>query len=260
MDTPHDKVSAWDICKFYFAASFKHRKLAWMTLFHVAGSILLGVLVPFAASLVLAALAQGKDVTSPLFLLAAVSLGGVICNRLGFGAMMAMQANAMSDLHRLCFNRLMQRSVGFHADRVSGKLVSDAIDFINSYGMLTSALFLNTVGFLVSILAGIIILLVISWPLGLFVSAIVMVTLVWAGSESRKRAHLRNERLKNTKKLTAHLSDCIVNAPTVKTFAHEAYEKQRNAELNHKLRELRIRDWRRAGNSGSNRIGALLAM
>lgn len=262
MDTKNDRVTALETFQLFFRASIKHRKAAWLSLLHPFGaSITMGVIVPFSASAVLATLARGNgNVTTPLVILAVASLLGVACNRIGFNNAMLLQARTMSDLHQKVFNRLMQRSVGFHADRVSGKLVSDAIDLINSYGMLSNAILLNGLGFAVSIVVGIVVLLVASWPLGLMVTAIVAITLIWAGTESRKRSSLRATRLIATKKLTSHLSDSIVNAVTVKTFAHEELEKQRNKELNVTLRDLRIRDWQRAGNSGANRIGALLVM
>ena len=261
MNDKTEKVTALETCRLFFQASIKHPKESWLSLLHpFGGSIALGVIVPFSASAVLASLARGGEVTTSLIILGVASLAGVLCNRIGFNNAMVLQARTMSDLHQKVFNRLMQRSVGFHADRVSGKLVSDAIDLINSYGTLTSALVLNSLGFAVSILAGIGVLLVVSWPLGLMVATIVTITLVWAGVESRKRSALRATRLVATKKLTSHLSDSIVNAATVKTFAREKLEKRRNAELNATLRDLRMRDWRRAGSSGANRIGALLAM
>lgn len=260
MEEKVNKVTALEICKFYAKASAKHRKEAWLSWLHIVGGVLLGVAVPFSASAVLAALAQGTDIKQPMIALIISSALGVICNRVGFAAAMDVQALTMSDLHKTLFDRLMQRSVGFYSDRISGKLVSDSIDFVSSYGMLGSALFLNGLGFTASILVGIVILLIYALPLGLCVAVIVTITLVWAGVESRKRSELRSTRLVATKKLTSHLSDSIVNAQTVKTFAREDLERQRNAKLNKALQDLRIRDWRRAGISGSNRIGALLFM
>lgn len=255
-----DKVSPAEIFKLYVAASLKHPKTAWLSLLQPLGAICFGVAVPFAASAVLAALAQGNQVKTPLILLVIASIVGVTFNRIGFVSAMKMQAHTMSDLHQRVFNRLIQRSVGYHADRVSGKLISDAIDFISAYGMLMTAIFLNGLGFMASMLVGVIVLLVISWPLGLVVTAIVTITLVWAWLESRTRSELRATRLIATKKLTSHLSDSIVNAVTVKTFAREELERERNVELNIALRDLRVRDWRRAGVSGANRITALLGM
>ena len=255
-----DKVSPAEIFQLYIAASLKHRKRALLSLLQPLGAICFGVAVPFAASAVLATLAQGKNVQTPLLLLVIASAAGVILNRTGFVAAMKLQAHTMSDLHQRVFNRLMQRSVGYHADRVSGKLISDAIDFINSYGMLMTATFLNGLGFVLSMLVGVVILLVVSWPLGVVVTIIVTITLVWAWLESRTRSELRATRLIATKKLTSHLSDSIVNAVTVKTFAREELERERNVSLNVALRDLRVRDWRRAGVSGANRIAALLGM
>ncbi|MCA9328872.1 ABC transporter ATP-binding protein, partial [Candidatus Saccharibacteria bacterium] len=61
-----------------------------------------------------------------------------------------------------------------------------------------------------------------------------------------------------TKKLVAHFSDSIVNAPTVKTFAREKDEVKRNKQLNDELYELRIKDWVTSGNNGNLRAATLL--
>jgi ATP-binding cassette subfamily B protein len=63
-----------------------------------------------------------------------------------------------------------------------------------------------------------------------------------------------------TKALTGHLSDSIVNAPTVKTFAQEHNEISRNAKLNSALEQLRARDWQWAASSANKRAALLLTM
>ncbi len=260
MDVKPDKVSALETCRLYFRMSIKNRRLAWLSLFNPLGAIFTGVAVPFAAASILAALASGNDVTQLLVVLAVAAALGIIGNRIGFTANMKLQARTMRDLHERVFNRLIERSVGFHANRISGKLISDAIDFVNYYSSLTTAVYITGLGFALNMLVGITILLIVAWPLGLLVTLIVAVTLTWTAIDSRTRSQLRSKRLVATKKLTAHLSDCIVNASTVKTFAREQFEKAHNHQLNQSLLHLRERDWTRAGRSGNNRVGALLAM
>ena len=56
------------------------------------------------------------------------------------------------------------------------------------------------------------------------------------------------------------MSDTIVNAQTVKTFAAEKKELNTSKSLNKTLLKLRVEDWQRAGISGNNRWSFLLAM
>jgi ATP-binding cassette subfamily B protein len=259
-DTPGGLAVVDTLRIFYRALSTSKLKLI-ASLLQPLGSVLMGIAVPFYAGQVLAGIAQqNTNLTTPLVLLALSSAGGVLANRVGFTRLMALQARAMADLHEMIFDRLLRRSVGFHTNNISGKLISDAIDFIGAFGIFVNAGFTTSLGFILSILIGLVVVFINSWQLGLFVTIVVGVILAWAGIESRKRSALRNKRLLATKKLTSHLSDTIINAQTVKTFAREDFEIERNAQLNNVLMHLRSRDWQRAGKSASNRVGVLLLM
>jgi ATP-binding cassette subfamily B protein len=245
---------------FYRAMAVDKVKLA-LSFLHPIGAILMSVAVPFFAGRILAGITQqNANLTPDLVLLALCSAGGILANRIGFLKLMALQARAMAELHETIFERLLRRSVGYHTNNISGKLVSDAVDFINGFGSFGNAGFLTSLSFAASIVAGLIIVFLNSWQLGIFLLIVVVVTLIWAGVESRRRSALRNKRLVASKKLISHLSDNIVNAQTVKTFAQEDTEIKRNHELNSVLARLRVRDWSRAGRSGSNRAAALLLM
>src|SRR5260370_15112862 len=130
---------------------------------------------------------------------------------------MKLQAHTASDLHGLIFARLLKRSIGYHTNNISGKLISDAVEFVASFTTLANAIYISGMTFLSVIVVGIIIVLINSWQLGLFLSLTLFVTLIWVWLESRRRASLRTRRLVASKKLTAHLSDSIGNAQTVKT-------------------------------------------
>lgn len=261
MGKPVSSGSAADTLRLYFKASLPYKRELVLSLLHPLSAVLLGVGVPFFAGKLLAGLADPQsELTNWLVLLGIASGLGVLTNRIGFTRLMVLQARTMSDLHQRVFDHLLRRSVGFHADRISGKLISDVIDFVNSYSMLVTAVYINGFAFLATLVIGLLVVFINSWQLGLFLTFVVAGTLAWAWVESRKRASLRARRLIATKDLTAHLSDTIINAQTVKTFAHEPVERKQNKKLNHILADLRVRDWQRAGRSGSNRSAALLAM
>lgn len=244
----------------YVRAALRHKRDLVLSFGIPLGALFLGVAVPFFAGKVLAGIVQQNQPLGELLaLLAVFSLLGVVANRVGFKHNMSLQAKTMSDLNRMVFERLLHRSIGFHANRVSGKLVSDTIDFVGAFGQLSNTAFVNAFGFALIIVTGVVVVLVNSWQLGLFVAAIVAFTLGWALVDSRRRSMFKVKRLAATKRLTSHLSDSIVNAQTVKTFAQEKLEMQRNHKLNRDLENMRIHDWQRAGKSGNNRMTVLLA-
>ncbi len=256
-----DEIMPLATLKLYLRVTLENRFYAWASLLMPLGVVLFSVAVPFFASKVLAGIAQqSTNLTNDLIWLGTSSLAGMLCNRYGFYAACRMQAQTMSRLNEMALRQLLNRSVGFHANRVSGKLVSDALDFVGAYGDLANATLTSGLPLLASIFVGLTIVTLVSWPLGLFLMMVVGVTLTWAYLSSRRRATLRHRRLVVTKRVTAHLADNIVNAQTVKTFGQEKSELKHNHTLSKKLEDLRIRDWKMMGRSGSNRMGTLLLM
>lgn len=245
----------------YYRAVTRHKRSFLVALLNPVGAILMSVAVPFFAGKVFAELAhQGPELRRNLMLLAIASILGALANRYGVTRLWRLQSSVMSDLHHTVFARLLQRSIGYHTNNISGKLISDALDFVSSYAALMAAIFLTGLNFTAIVLVGLGVVYANSWQLGLYLTVVVIITLGWAYTESRRRSNLRHKRLVATKNLTGHLSDVIVNAQTVKTFAGEEAELAENTKLNARLRALRSNDWQRAARSGSNRMGALLIM
>lgn len=260
--TQQEKLAPLETLRLFYRATVKHQPHVLLALLLPVGAVLLSVAVPFFAGRVLAGIAQQNTdgLTNALILLGLCSFGGVALDRIGFKHCMVAQARAMNDLHKMVFNRLIARSAGFHANRISGKLVSDAIDFVSAYGSLLGATFLNGIPFVLSVVVGLIVVTINAWQLGVVLGLLVIVTVAWAYVDSRMRRGMRTQRLMAGKVLTGHLSDAVVNAQTVKTFSQEQVEATRNSDLNKKLEALRIHDWQRSGRSGSNRMTALLVM
>lgn len=249
------------VLRYFLKASWRHKPLALLAFLQPISAMLTNVGVPFFAGRAIASIALHNGAFAHNMWIVAILAGlGVIGGRIGFIKLMSLQAEVTSDLSIKVFDRLMDRSISFHTNQISGKLISDAIDFVGSYMQLSGAAFNNGFSFLVILISGLIVVSVSSWQLGLFLFCIVVVTLTWALIESSRRTELRHVRLEATRNVTAHLSDSIVNAQTVKMFSAEVKEKQENQRLNKVLKGLRLNDWRRAGISGNNRVGALLGM
>jgi ABC-type multidrug transport system fused ATPase/permease subunit len=256
-----EEILVSESLRIFYRAARKHTWAFWLSLFVSVGSVLMSVAIPFFAGKVFAGLAhQSPDLHKYLTLLAISSVAGIIANRIGITNFNEMLAVTMADMHSLIFERLMRRSVGYHTNNISGKLVSDSIDFVQAFNALALATLNNGIPFAAVMVTGIVIVFINSWQLGLFLTMIVTITLTWAWFESRKRKALRYKRLHAQRKLTAHLADAIVNAQTVKTFAGESFELEANGALNRTLRDLRVRDWQRGSRSGNDRMFALLAM
>ena len=234
------------------------RDMAWCTLYPI-GMVLLGVGVPYYIGRLLANISNpAVNLRQYLLMLAIVSLVGIVCHRLGFAGIWRMQANVLSDLQRQSLDILLRRSAGFHSNNISGKLVSDALDYQQAYARFTAAAYIGALPFALILIIGLSVVMWHSWMMGASLAIIMTITITWAILESRTRAALRNRRLVATKRVTGHFSDTIINAQTVKAFAGETNEDKRHLHLNHILRDLRVKDWLRANRSSNNRMGTLL--
>jgi ATP-binding cassette subfamily B protein len=247
--------------RIFYAAIVRERTDSYLALLHPIAGLLMGVAVPYYAGKVLASLAHPTPLQFRyLILLGCATIAAILANRFGFRHLMKLQAKTIAHLNMQVFERLLDRSVGFHVNQISGKLVSDALDFVQAFTILVSAAFINGFTFLAVILVGLTVVFISTWQLGLYLLIVVTIILWWTLINARHRAHMRYKRLVATKNLTGHLSDSIVNAQTVKTFAAEKIEIKENRRLNTILKNLRIQDWQENGKSGNNRMGALLIL
>lgn len=246
--------------RLYWRATIKYPKSFAASLLAPLSLLLISVAIPFAASNALSASFSRNGDFWRYFLLLIVSAAfAVIFNRAGTVCFLAMQARVLHDLQHQVFDSLMRRGLRFHTNTIGGKLVSDAIDFTNAYIPLSNMLMLQGGPFALSLIVGMIIILVLSWQLGVYLMITVAVTLFWAYRDSLRRYGLRGKRLVATKKLLSHVSDSIVNAATVKMFSAEKRETHANDALSRTLRDLRVRDWQLSSGSANKRLGVLLA-
>jgi ATP-binding cassette, subfamily B, bacterial len=205
-------------------------------------------------------LIPGSDPLRFLPWLLAAAITGIMCNRIGFMALLKMQAQGSRQLQERAFTTLLKRSVGFHNNNVGGKLVSDVIDFPNAYQRFSTALLINLVPFAITVLVGTVIVFTYSLVLGLVIAATVFVTVGSGAIDRYRRTNMREKQIVATKAVTAHLADTIMNVQTVKTFAHEDEEHERHNRLGGKLKTARLNNWISAGVQGNHRITALLAI
>ncbi len=245
----------------FWRTSLRDKPQVFLAIFHSIGAICLGTLVPLTIGKMLATLVQPDP--QPFgympWLLAAAA-GGVIGNRIGFGALMKIQARGARGIQEEALTCLMARSVGFHNNNVSGKLVSDAIDIQSSYTKFAGAFFINLVPFAVVLTVGSAIVFSQSWLLGLVVTAMSALTLFAGLWDRYRRKDVREKQIAATKAVTSHLADTIVNIQTAKTFAREPHELSQHQRLGDKMMNLRLSNWLWAARSGNYRIIALVLM
>jgi len=243
----------------YWQTTLEFKKEAWLALLLPISSASLSIFTPFFASKVLAnIIVRGPGLWTHFIWFASTAFIGVILNIIGIRACMSVQAKVAARLNEKLFTTLLKRSVGFYSNQVGGKLVSDALDFVMSYGQLFNAGFISGSSFVLTIIVGLILVIISNWVIGLGLTILLSILVYWTFLDARRRSNIRIERLKIAKRMISHLSDSIVNAVTVKTFAQEAHEFATHHKVNAELEAAKIRDWQHSVTSENERVGLLL--
>lgn len=231
-------------------------KYKWYTL----GCIILTPLVVFIrgvlAPMIFADLIEKASQNLPMEELIQVALGEVlafvvlyILNKIVFEELRLyfcwkMEMKAMYDLAILCFDTVSEQSMQFHSDRFSGSLVSQSNKFVGAFERLMDVIIWNILPTISYIIMVIIILLPqVPW----FAVGLVAFTIIYAiicSLSFGKIAHLNEEWAAAETKQTGQLSDSISNIISVKSYAKEAYERDRYAKYSHKSFEAGIKSMR----------------
>ncbi len=238
-----------------------NKPLFLRSLIYLIGVICIYVIVPLFISMTLANLATGSgSITDHIVPLLLVALIGVGCNFYGFKHVLRLQARCQFDLFELTMNALLGRSIGFHTNTISGKLVSNMVDFPAAFGRLVDTAYVSIAPFALLMIVGIVIILSRSLAMGAALLVVTGTTLSLVVRDSRRRSQLRVKRKIAQNNMIAHLSDTIVNAAAVKTFAREHDELAQHKSLSQRLLKLRLRDWTLSVRAGSFRMGTLLIL
>lgn len=243
----------------FWAVSARHKWELVLAMLVPVSNLGISVGVPYFIGRILGTLTQPHDsIKNYVIGLVAVSLASVVLNYVSFKNLFSLQPKVMTELQEEALVALMRRGTSFHNSRVSGKLVSDAIDYAQSYLQLCNAFIIDIISFLAIVLLGVVLVGLHSWLIGLILllmAAMAIGSGIWFRQRMAPRRKIRKEA---GKVVTAHISDTIVNNLTVKTFGNEAYELSRHRSLARTLEKVRSDDWYLVATDGSYRNLALL--
>ncbi len=149
-----------------------------------------------------------------------------------------MELLVIYDLADLCFDTISAQSMQFHSNRFSGSLVSQTNKFIWGFERLADT-FIWDLWPMLSYLVMVVIIMAPQVPwfaIGLVFFIIIYATV--AGLSFRKIGHLNDEEADAEAKQTGQLADSITNIVSVKSYAKEAYEKERYTDYALKTRDV----------------------
>lgn len=248
--------------KLYWEQVRKYKKSFFLMLVCIPlGALLIDTLLPYFFSQAIGGLIDKNEaaIQASLLTAAAIGLGGVAVNLIGFQALTRHEAKVRTQLSNATFERLISKDLQFFVNEKVGALTSRFIDFVRAEVALQDLLVIRTLGFILSVGTGLAILatqsLIIAGVILLLIAALV-VQVKWS---IKKRAPWRHERKTLAGEVNGSVADAVTNNLVVKTFAGEQIEIDTVTKKNKRFEELFIKDIGFIMYEGSGRV-ALMAI
>ena len=190
------------------------------------------------------------------FLLFAGIIGfiGAVFNFVGFQAAVIHQSRAMANLRNSVFVSLLHKDHSFFSNSKIGAMTGRYIDFIRSETVIQDLFVIRTLGFILSVGTGIIILWFQSWIISLIALALITVLVLQIRWSLKFRTPWRQERKELIGDIHGTVADAFTNNLIVRTFGGEDREERSLTRLTDRLRKLFRKDLGFALGEGSVRI------
>ncbi len=249
--------------KFYWQQIKKYRTSFFIALISIPlAALLIDTLLPYFFSLTIGGLASNNEpaIWHNLLLAAGVGLSGAAINLIGFQALTRHEAYVRVSLSDTTFESLMRKDMRFFVNEKVGALTSRFIDFIRSQVNLQDLLIIRTLGFVLSVSTGLIIVAVQSWLLAIVICFLIVGLVIQVKWSLKKRAPWRHERKTLTGEIHGSIADAFTNNLVVKTFAGENQEISTVSHKNKLFRELFLKDIGFISKEGSARVALMVVV
>jgi ATP-binding cassette subfamily B protein len=150
--------------------------------------------------------------------------GQIIGGRINLYLTWTMQASGHRDLYEMIFDKLTNHSLGFHANRFGGALVSQTGKLIGSFERFWDTIIWQFVPSIASIVAAAIILSFFFWQYAIaltVISALFMI-IVFFGSRYMRRTNREESQAMTA--TNAYVADAVTNIATIKAHGTEKVE------------------------------------
>ncbi|PKL31319.1 ABC transporter ATP-binding protein [Candidatus Saccharibacteria bacterium HGW-Saccharibacteria-1] len=231
--------------RLYWQQIKKYKISFFIALFTIPFSVLfINTLLPYFLSLSIGGLTDKYQpaIWNNLWIAIAIGAIGAILNYIGFQALTIHEAKNRASLSDDTFSELLNKDVGFFVNEKVGALTSRFIDFCRSEVTLQDLLIMKTLGFILSIAIGLIIVAMQSWILAVVMTLLMACMIIEVKWSIKKRAGPRHKRKALNGEINGLIADAFTNNLIVKTFANENREIKILSKKNKDFKELFIKD------------------
>lgn len=250
-----------DTLGLYWEQAKKHRTSFFVMLaFIPLGSLLIDTALPYTLSQAIGSLTSHHTNGIYLILLVAVGVGllGAVFNYIGFQTMVWHEAKTIANLREQTFISLIKKDNRFFVNQKIGAMTSRYIDFVRSEVTLQDLFIIRTLGFVLSVGSGVIILLTQSWIVALIISSLLVVLVFQIRWSAKKRAPWRHERKDLVAEIHGKVADALTNNAIVKAFAGEAREIKELQKQTRRFEAIYRKDIGFTATEGSLRVALMV--
>lgn len=135
-----------------------------------------------------------------------------------------MEASGQRDLYQMIFNKLTSHSLGFHANRFGGALVSQTTKMVGAFERFWDTLIWQFLPSIASIIAAAVILSFYFWQYALALTIISIIFMVVVLIGSRRMKDTTREEAQAMTATNAYVADVVTNISTIKAYGSENME------------------------------------
>lgn len=249
--------------RLYWQQVRKHKLSFFLMIFCIPlGVMLIDTILPYFLSQAIGGLADNQHGTTQQSLLFAAIIGtiGAIVNFIGFRAMSRHEANVAADLRESTFEGLIRKDYEFFSNQKIGAMTGRFIDFIRAEMTLQDLAIIRTLGFMLSVGSGIVILATQSPLASLIIFVFIIALLIQIRWSTKKRAPWRHERKELVSEIHGAVADSLTNNVIVKTFAAENREIAHLHKLTDRFRVIYKKDIGFVLAEGSARVAIMVVI
>lgn len=204
----------------------RHHKLTFfIALFAIPiGATIIDSILPYILSQAIGRLSSGEEFYELLYLAAGVGLFGALLNFIGFQSLMLTESHVLRRLRQSTFSSLIQKDSAFFTNQKIGAMTSKYIDFVRSYVVIQDLLIIRTLGFILTIGSGLIILVFQSPLVAAIIAGLIVLLAFEIRWSTKKRAPWRHERKTLVGEIHGEVADSLTNNLVVKSYAGESRE------------------------------------
>lgn len=247
--------------RLYWQQIKKYKISFFIALFTIPLSgLLIDTLLPFYFSLSIGGLTDKYQpaIWNNLWIAIAIGAIGALLNYIGFQALTLHEAKNRASLSNDTFSSLLNKDVGFFVNEKVGALTSRFIDFCRSEIGLQDLLIIKTLGFILSLTIGLIIVAFQSYILAATMTVLIVFMILEVKWSIKKRKEPRHKRKTLGSEINGLVADAFTNNLIVKTFANEDREIKILAKNNSLFKKLFLKDIGFVATEGSVRVAVMV--